>query len=78
MGMSLPFDLPHAVAGLLVGFLVGLTGVGGGSLMTPLLVLMFGVNPATAAPSGGLQCLVSDVSAGSPRAGWLILCHCRF
>ncbi|PKB25932.1 hypothetical protein B0I00_1140 [Novosphingobium kunmingense] len=41
-------DLPHAIAGLLVGFLVGLTGVGGGSLMTPLLVLVFGVSPATA------------------------------
>lgn len=41
-------DGPHAVAGLLVGFLVGLTGVGGGSLMTPLLVLVFGVSPATA------------------------------
>ncbi|OYV35201.1 MAG: hypothetical protein B7Z81_09040, partial [Acidocella sp. 20-61-6] len=35
-------------SGLLVGFLVGLTGVGGGSLMTPLLVLMFGVHPAMA------------------------------
>jgi uncharacterized membrane protein YfcA len=42
------FDLPHALAGLLVGFLVGLTGVGGGSLMTPLLVLVFGVSPQTA------------------------------
>jgi uncharacterized protein len=41
-------DEMHAVAGLLVGLLVGLTGVGGGSLMTPLLVLMFGVNPQTA------------------------------
>lgn len=41
-------DLPHAVAGLLVGTLVGLTGVGGGSLMTPLLVLIFGVSPQTA------------------------------
>lgn len=41
-------DLPHAAAGLLVGLLVGLTGVGGGSLMTPLLVLMFGVAPQTA------------------------------
>ena len=30
------------------GFLVGLTGVGGGSLMTPLLVLLFGIHPATA------------------------------
>ena len=41
-------DLPHAIAGLLVGFLDGMTGVGGGSLMTPLLVLMFGVSPQTA------------------------------
>ncbi len=39
---------PFALSGLLVGALVGLTGVGGGSLMTPLLVLLFGVNPATA------------------------------
>ena len=38
----------YAASGLLVGLLVGLTGVGGGSLMTPLLVLLFGVHPATA------------------------------
>jgi uncharacterized membrane protein YfcA len=38
----------YAVSGLLVGLLVGLTGVGGGSLMTPLLVLMFGFHPSTA------------------------------
>jgi uncharacterized membrane protein YfcA len=38
----------HAMAGALVGLLVGMTGVGGGSLMTPLLVLMFGFAPATA------------------------------
>jgi len=42
------FDVLHGVAGLAVGFMVGLTGVGGGSLMTPVLVLLFGVNPATA------------------------------
>jgi len=36
------------LTGLLVGLLVGLTGVGGGSLMTPLLVLLFGVRPAIA------------------------------
>ena len=35
-------------SGLGVGMLVGMTGVGGGSLMTPLLVLLFGVHPATA------------------------------
>jgi uncharacterized membrane protein YfcA len=31
-----------------VGLLVGMTGVGGGSLMTPLLILLFGIHPATA------------------------------
>jgi uncharacterized membrane protein YfcA len=35
-------------SGLVVGFLVGLTGVGGGALMTPLLVLVFGFKPAVA------------------------------
>jgi uncharacterized membrane protein YfcA len=38
----------YALSGLAVGLLVGLTGVGGGSLMTPLLVLLFGIHPATA------------------------------
>jgi uncharacterized membrane protein YfcA len=41
-------SVAYAVSGLLVGLLVGLTGVGGGSLMTPLLMLMFGFHPATA------------------------------
>jgi uncharacterized membrane protein YfcA len=36
------------LAGLLVGALVGLTGMGGGSLMTPLLVIAFGFNPTVA------------------------------
>jgi len=38
----------YAVSGFVVGLLVGITGVGGGSLMTPLLVLLFGIHPATA------------------------------
>ena len=37
-----------ALAGLLIGLLVGATGMGGGSLMTPLLVLVFGFNPTVA------------------------------
>src|SRR5258705_10037670 len=41
-------SLAYAFSGFVVGAIVGLTGVGGGSLMTPLLVLMFGVAPATA------------------------------
>ncbi|HQT65585.1 MAG: hypothetical protein B7Z75_06080 [Acidocella sp. 20-57-95] len=38
----------YVFSGLLVGLLVGITGVGGGSLMTPLLILVFGIHPSTA------------------------------
>jgi len=38
----------YPISGFIVGTIVGLTGVGGGSLMTPLLILAFGVAPATA------------------------------
>ena len=41
-------DPLYTLSGFAVGAIVGLTGVGGGSLMTPLLVLVFGVHPATA------------------------------
>jgi len=41
-------DWMYTLSGFLVGLIVGVTGVGGGSLMTPLLVLIFGVSPATA------------------------------
>ena len=41
-------DWLNALAGLLVGVVVGLTGVGGGSLMSPILILLFGIAPATA------------------------------
>ena len=41
-------DWMYTLSGFVVGAIVGLTGVGGGSLMTPLLVLLFGVHPATA------------------------------
>lgn len=41
-------DLSYALAGALTGLIVGLTGVGGGALMTPILLLVFGVSPTTA------------------------------
>jgi uncharacterized protein len=41
-------NLLYSLSGLAVGTLVGFTGVGGGSLMTPLLVLLFGIHPSTA------------------------------
>jgi uncharacterized membrane protein YfcA len=40
--------LAFTVAGLVVGFAVGVTGVGGGSLMTPILILLFGFSPSAA------------------------------
>jgi hypothetical protein len=41
-------DPLYSLSGFVVGLLVGMTGVGGGSLMTPLLIILFGVHPATA------------------------------
>jgi len=48
------------IAGLVVGFIVGMTGVGGGSLMTPIL-LWFGINPATAV---GTDLLYAAITKG--------------
>lgn len=41
-------DMAYATAGALTGFVVGITGVGGGALMTPMLLLFFGISPTTA------------------------------
>ena len=41
-------SLLYSLSGFMVGLLVGQTGVGGGSLMTPVLVLLFGIHPAAA------------------------------
>lgn len=54
----------YSVSGLLVGILVGITGVGGGSLMTPLLVLMFNVHPAVAVGTDLLYAAITK-SAGT-------------
>lgn len=51
-------DILKAATGLFVGFTVGLTGMGGGALMTPILVLLFGVSPGTAVSSDLLASLV--------------------
>jgi uncharacterized protein len=48
MNMLSSIDPLFAISGFVVGALVGMTGVGGGSLMTPLLILLFGIHPATA------------------------------
>jgi uncharacterized protein len=49
----------YTLSGFLVGLLVGQTGVGGGALMTPLLVLLFGVHPASAVGSDLLYACVT-------------------
>lgn len=41
-------DVPYILAGALTGFVVGLTGVGGGAMMTPILLLVFNIAPVTA------------------------------
>jgi len=51
-------DPKLAFAGLLVGLLVGATGMGGGAILTPLLVLGFGVPPLAAVSSDLLTSLV--------------------
>ena len=59
----------YSLAGLFVGILVGLTGVGGGSLMTPLLVLVFGFHPATAVGTDLLYASATK-AAGTTVHGW--------
>src|SRR5208283_1219039 len=57
-----------ATVGLLVGAIVGLTGVGGGSIMTPLLITVFGV-PAPVAVGTDLACAAVTKAAGSIAHG---------
>ena len=51
-------DLYQTFAGLIVGFVIGLTGMGGGALMTPVLVLLFGVTPGAAVSADVVTSLV--------------------
>jgi uncharacterized protein len=60
----LQIDLYVAAAGLLVGFTVGLTGMGGGALMTPLLVLVFKVQPLAAVSSDLVAAVVMKPVGG--------------
>jgi uncharacterized membrane protein YfcA len=48
MGLLTIVDPRFMISGFFVGLLIGQTGMGGGSLMTPLLVLLFGIHPSTA------------------------------
>src|ERR1700679_2697973 len=68
----------YVAAGLFVGVMVGLTGVGGGSLMTPILVLLFGQSPVVAVGTdlvfSATTKLVATASFGySRRVDWRIV-----
>ncbi len=66
--MTLPTEILGAInplyslSGLFVGALVGFTGVGGGSIMTPLLMLLFGIHPATAVGTDLLYAGLTKIS----------------
>ncbi len=80
---SLEIDLTVSVSGLLVGLVVGLTGMSGGALLRPIMVLFFGVAPLTAVSSnlvaglvmkpvgGGVHLRRGTVNLGIVR--WLVL-----
>lgn len=57
-------DLAIALAGLIVGIVVGLTGMGGGALMTPILVIGFGIEPLAAVSSDLVAAVVMKPIGG--------------
>jgi len=61
-------DWLYTLSGFVVGAIVGLTGVGGGSLMTPLLVLLFGVHPATAVGTDLLYAAITKAGGTAVHA----------
>jgi uncharacterized membrane protein YfcA len=67
-------DPLYSISGFAVGVLVGMTGVGGGSLMTPLLILLFGIHPATAVGTDLLYAAATK-TGGSLVHGWARSIH---
>ena len=68
----------YVVSGACVGVLVGLTGVGGGSLMTPLLILLFGFHPAAAVGTdllyaSGTKAVGTGVHAANRTVDWRLV-----
>jgi uncharacterized membrane protein YfcA len=71
-------DFAQLFSGFAVGAIVGITGVGGGALMTPLLVLLFGVAPATAVGTDLLYAAITKsggtwVHARHGRVDWPVV-----
>ncbi len=78
LGSSL--DLLHILTGALVGFIIGLTGVGGGSLMTPILILGFQINPAIAVGTDLLYAALTKSNgmyfhARQKTIDWKVVCY---
>lgn len=74
----MPFSFLYVAAGVLVGAMVGLTGVGGGSLMTPILILLFGQSPTIAVGTdlvfSAMTKIAATVSFGySRRVDWRVV-----
>ena len=67
-------DPLYVTSGFGVGLLVGMTGVGGGSLMTPLLILLFGIHPSTAVGTDLLYAAATK-TGGSVVHGWARSIH---
>jgi uncharacterized membrane protein YfcA len=67
-------DPLYVASGFGVGLLVGMTGVGGGSLMTPLLILLFGIHPSTAVGTDLLYASATKVG-GSVVHSWARSIH---
>src|SRR5262245_30630555 len=55
----------YSGTGFCVAFLVGMTGVGGGSLMTPLLILLFNIHPITAVGTDLLYAAITKTAGAS-------------
>ncbi len=73
-------ELAFVLAGFVVGLIVGLTGVGGGSLMTPILIFLFGVKPYLAVGTDLLFAAFTKMGgtvklARSGRVDWRIVAH---
>jgi uncharacterized membrane protein YfcA len=67
-------DPVYVASGFSVGLLVGMTGVGGGSLMTPILIMLFGIHPSTAVGTDLLYAAATK-TGGSLVHGWARSIH---
>jgi hypothetical protein len=67
-------DPIYVASGFSVGLLVGMTGVGGGSLMTPILIMLFGIHPATAVGTDLLYAAATKAGGGVVH-GWQRTIH---